>query len=306
MSNPYFDSYTPLPRNQLARAEQVNAIIDAIIVGFDRVPATDEIQQDRISFCEDIGPAANQYVINPTFPIDEYIEGQRYSFKALHTNTGGSTVNVSGLGAKGIVRPDGNALLAGDILVGRIVSVQYDGNTFQLMSAPASEVGTVTAAANAAIAAKDTAVASAGTASTDATNAHADALAAAASLSAITSSISPWAIAGGTADAITGTFSPAITTLTDGLVVGFRAASANTSATPTFKANGTAAKTITKGGGQSLAPGDIAVKAELTLRYHLADQHWEIINGLKQPRIFTGSADPAAYAHEDDVWVETP
>lgn len=66
--------------------------------------------------------------------------------------------------------------------------------------------------------------------------------------------------AGGTVDAITGTFSPAPTAFINGLTYFVRAAGSNTSATPTFTPNsGTlAAKTIVKRNNQALVVGDIA------------------------------------------------
>jgi hypothetical protein len=64
--------------------------------------------------------------------------------------------------------------------------------------------------------------------------------------------------AAGTANALTAAFSPAITALTDGMVVYVRAALANTTTTPTLAANVTAATTIVKGNNLPLAPGDIA------------------------------------------------
>lgn len=156
MTNPYFSSYTPLPRNQIARAEAVNAIIDLIIQGFDNLPDTTALQQGRLSFCED-GGVANAYALTATFPIDNYQLGQSFTFLAGNTNTGASTVNVNALGVKQIVRADGSPLVAGDIRVDRIISVQYDGTAFQLMSATANDATVVSAAAAAQAAAEDAA-----------------------------------------------------------------------------------------------------------------------------------------------------
>lgn len=66
------------------------------------------------------------------------------------------------------------------------------------------------------------------------------------------------AIAGGTANAITASFTPAITTLTDGLTVRVRATAANTTTAPTLAADATGAKTIVKGNNLPLVAGDIA------------------------------------------------
>ena len=69
------------------------------------------------------------------------------------------------------------------------------------------------------------------------------------------------ASAGGTVDAITAAFTPAIASLPSApgtLSLFVRAAGANLTTTPTFKADGTSVKTIVKGSNQALAAGDIA------------------------------------------------
>lgn len=89
----------------------------------------------------------------------------------------------------------------------------------------------------------------------------------------------PWIVATGTADAITATYSPAISAVADGLILSFRAAAANTTTTPTFSPNGLTARTITKKGGTALAAGDIAGNlAEYWVRYNSANTRWELLN----------------------------
>lgn len=88
-----------------------------------------------------------------------------------------------------------------------------------------------------------------------------------------------WVDSGGTADAITATYSPAITALVDGQICYVRAGAANTSTTPTFAPNGLTARTITKNGNQALVAGDIYGDShELILRYRLSDTKWELLN----------------------------
>lgn len=90
-----------------------------------------------------------------------------------------------------------------------------------------------------------------------------------------------WADAGGTADAITGTYTPAPTALTDGDLFYVRAADANATITPTFTPNsGTlTARTIVKTANQALAVGDIAGDGhELILRYRASDTKYELLN----------------------------
>lgn len=85
--------------------------------------------------------------------------------------------------------------------------------------------------------------------------------------------------AGGTGDALTATFSPAYTSLTDGLYIRVRAAAANASTTPTLNVNGLGAVTITREGGQALRAGDIGGAGhELILVYRSSAPRWELIN----------------------------
>lgn len=88
-----------------------------------------------------------------------------------------------------------------------------------------------------------------------------------------------WAAAGGGVDTLTATYTPAITSLTDGLLLGVRAGGANATATPTFSPNGLTARTITQLGGVALKPGSIyGSNHELLLRYNLANTRWELLN----------------------------
>lgn len=88
----------------------------------------------------------------------------------------------------------------------------------------------------------------------------------------------PRAAAGGTVDAITATFSPAIT-LADQTIVAVVAAGANATTTPTFAPNGLTAHTITARGGGALVAGDIAGAGFVALlEYNLANTRWELLN----------------------------
>jgi microcystin-dependent protein len=99
-----------------------------------------------------------------------------------------------------------------------------------------------------------------------------------------------WVAAGGTADAITATYSPALTALSDGQLCRFRATAANITTTPTFAPNGLTAHTITKWGGLALTPGDIPGDlAEVVLSYNLANTRWEL---LSVPAVPVGGSVP--------------
>ena len=88
-----------------------------------------------------------------------------------------------------------------------------------------------------------------------------------------------FAIAGGTAQAITAAFTPAITSLVDGEQIKVRALLANTAAAPTLKVDALTAYPITKNGGVALVAGDIkGVGHELLLRYVAAAPGFELLN----------------------------
>lgn len=87
--------------------------------------------------------------------------------------------------------------------------------------------------------------------------------------------------AGGTADAITGAYTPAIAALSNGMTLYVRAASGNATTTPTFTPNsGTiAAKTIVKGNGLAVVAGDIAGAGHwIELQYDATMDKWVLFN----------------------------
>lgn len=70
-----------------------------------------------------------------------------------------------------------------------------------------------------------------------------------------------YAVAGGTANALTATLNPAPQALTVGMVVVLKIAATNTAAAPTLNVNGMGTATIKRASGQTAAMGDIPVNA---------------------------------------------
>lgn len=110
-----------------------------------------------------------------------------------------------------------------------------------------------------------------------------------------------WVAAGGTADAITATYSPAITSLVDGQICFVRASTNNLTTTPTFSPSGLTARTIVKYGNQALEIGSIRANGhELILRYNLAATTWELLNPITKDIVgnvtgnLTGTASAAS------------
>ncbi len=67
-----------------------------------------------------------------------YTTGMSFLIKFTNANTGAATLNVKGLGAKDIKRPDGSALQAGDIKAGMVAHFSYDGTNLQLLNVTSS------------------------------------------------------------------------------------------------------------------------------------------------------------------------
>lgn len=88
-----------------------------------------------------------------------------------------------------------------------------------------------------------------------------------------------WAVAAGSANALTAAFLVPNVALVDGMILGVRAVTTITSTTPTFAPDGLTPYTITKHGGQALAVTDIPRAGyELWLRLNLANTRWELMN----------------------------
>lgn len=103
-------------------------------------------QKGTYNYVADSG-AANTYVTTLAPVPASLVAGFEVNFKATNANTGASTLNVNGLGAVNILKNGVTALVANDIKAGQLVSVKYDGTSFQMVSqlGNAAQAGTVTA-----------------------------------------------------------------------------------------------------------------------------------------------------------------
>ena len=175
--------------------------------------------------------------------------GMRLNFRAAAANaTTTPTFAPNGLTAKTIVKGANVALVAGDIAgQHHECIVQYNSTTdkWHLLN-PTNPIAT---------------------------------LASYALTASVQTSAYTWVDGGGTADAITATYSPALAALTDGTLIGVRATAANATTTPTFAPNGLTAKTIVKGANVALTAGDIEGNShELLLRYAADIDKWVLLN----------------------------
>jgi hypothetical protein len=74
--------------------------------------------------------------ITATGPVGmaAYATGQVFRFISAGSNTGATTININSIGAKAVVKLNGSPLVSGDIPLGAMLSVAYDGTSFQLQS----------------------------------------------------------------------------------------------------------------------------------------------------------------------------
>jgi hypothetical protein len=64
--------------------------------------------------------------------ITSYVEGVGFAIKINVQNTGSSTINVNGLGAKTIIKGNGNTLSSGNLKVNGVYTLRYNGTNFIL------------------------------------------------------------------------------------------------------------------------------------------------------------------------------
>lgn len=137
MSNEYFNFTSRLSRHTLGRAENVNAIIDAIQSGFGKLPAENDLIRGKVTFAVDTGDE-NSLVVAMPKTMTAYSDGASIAVRVGTTNTGATTINVDGLGARPIKLPSGVDPAPGDLTSGDIIVLLYDlTNTFWVLATPA-------------------------------------------------------------------------------------------------------------------------------------------------------------------------
>lgn len=87
--------------------------------------AAEVIDLGCIYWCGASAGTSDAYTLTPSIKINSYKDGARFQFKADRSNTGASTMNISGRGAKDITNQAGAALSAGDITANDIVTLVY-------------------------------------------------------------------------------------------------------------------------------------------------------------------------------------
>ena len=82
--------------------------------------------------------SANNYAVTLNPAPASLVEGLCVAVKIHVTNTGTSTLNVNGKGAKTIKKPNGNNLVSGNLKAGSVYTVRYNGTNFILQGSDSS------------------------------------------------------------------------------------------------------------------------------------------------------------------------
>lgn len=98
--------------------------------------AAGQVQDFAFSWAGTAGGTADALTLSPTPGISAYANGQIFWFVPASANTGAATVSISSLAKKAITKAGASALIAGDLAVGRIYQIVYDGAQFQLITDP--------------------------------------------------------------------------------------------------------------------------------------------------------------------------
>jgi len=141
--------------NQAINKDGSNAFTGAANLGSQKITAladgtahTDgvnagQIQDGGLIFQATDSGSANTYAIALTPAVTAYVAGQVFHFKAANASSGASTLNVNALGAKNIKKKNDQDIAAGDIEQNAIVSVIYDGTSFQMLSQLGTSAGSM-------------------------------------------------------------------------------------------------------------------------------------------------------------------
>lgn len=221
MANLYYSRTYSFDEHALARGGDVRAELDALVSGFDYLPAPTRLQQGRATLCTvHASTTANAIALNMHMAPPSIQDGMEVAFIPTLANTGAVTVNVDGLGAIAVKDANDAALTSGAIIVGIPLILKYSATKTAFYIVGANPAYAVNAAASATNAAN-----SASAAATSATNAASSATSASGSASAAATS------ATNASNSATSASTSAISATTQAGNAASSASSANTSAT---------------------------------------------------------------------------
>lgn len=163
MSNEFYNHGSWPQYGQTGDSASARNELDAITAGFSKLPALAGLGKYHVI----VNQAGNALVAalsvlavagvdtitaTSTPTLTAYLANEFYQFKAAGANTGAATLNVDGIGALNLLRPDGSALQAGDIYgVNYVCNVYIRGSDAILLNPYNGITAPVHAASNKAI-----------------------------------------------------------------------------------------------------------------------------------------------------------
>ena len=85
-----------------------------------------------------VASGVNTKTVNLDPAPEGYYEGMCFAFRNVAENNGPVTININGLGAKSIKKPNGNDLAPGNLKAGSVYTVRYNGTNFILQGSDSS------------------------------------------------------------------------------------------------------------------------------------------------------------------------
>ena len=112
-----------------ALSAHINNLADAVETAFGLVPDETKLELGTVNYAGETTGSGNAYVASLTYTPAGFVDGMQVIFKANHTNTGASTLNLNALGAKSMRRKNAAALVAGDLVKNALYDARYNTTT---------------------------------------------------------------------------------------------------------------------------------------------------------------------------------
>lgn len=153
MTNTYFNYTNPVMPGSTILTSKYNGDFRAVERAFDTLPSPNELVGSYKNVGVTAGTASAFTLSIPSFdPSFGYAVGMQVIAKMHVSNNGPSTLSVNGLPAKPVVNLISGLgpLVNGDLRVGAMYELRYDGSRFQVMNATSNVVAQTLTNANAA------------------------------------------------------------------------------------------------------------------------------------------------------------
>jgi hypothetical protein len=128
-------SIPPAAAIENTQREIVNLITDAALTpdNANLHQLSQGVQSGKLNSADDTSGTANIVNLSLTPALASYNKGLVVVAKIANANTGPTTLNVNGVGATAVLRPDGTPLLPSDLSAGSMAFFVYNGTNWQLI-----------------------------------------------------------------------------------------------------------------------------------------------------------------------------